>query len=92
LTILFIQNDCLEFEEKAVKDAKGKKVKKKQAVLRMRKSIGQGRGSGQPGNTDDGSEQVKAEPGEEPSHPRKGKAPTNELHIIVKNEQEMACG
>ena len=55
--IYFIQNDCLEFEEKAVKDAKGKKVKKKQAVLRTRKSIGQGRGSD---DDDDDFKPVKA--------------------------------
>lgn len=57
LTITFIQNDCLDFEEKAVKDAKGKKVKKKQAVLRTRKSIGQGRGSD---DDDDDFKPVKA--------------------------------
>ncbi|KAF8912885.1 DNA topoisomerase II [Gymnopilus junonius] len=34
------EKDCLEFEEKKVKDASGKKVKRKQAVLKTRKSIG----------------------------------------------------
>ncbi|KAF9535792.1 DNA topoisomerase [Crepidotus variabilis] len=39
------ENDCLEFEEKKTKDAKGKKVKRKQTVIRTRKSIGQVKGS-----------------------------------------------
>lgn len=35
-----IYKDCIEFEEKLSKDAKGKKVKRKQAVLRTRGSMG----------------------------------------------------
>ncbi len=51
-----LQKDCIEFEEKASKDAKGKKVKRKQAVLRTRKSIGQGNAS----DSDDEFKPIKA--------------------------------
>ena len=37
-------------------------------------------------NADDGSEQVKAEPGEEPPRAKKGKAPANELPIFGEDE------
>ena len=37
-------------------------------------------------NTDDSSKQVKAEPEEEPSHAKKGKAPVNDLPIFWEDE------
>ena len=40
----------------------------------------------QPVKTDDGSEQVKAEPGEEPLCAKKGRAPANELPIFGEDE------
>ncbi|CAA7271414.1 unnamed protein product [Cyclocybe aegerita] len=50
------ERDCIEFEEKKGKDAKGKKVKRKQAVLRTRKSIGTRRDS----DDDDDFKPIKA--------------------------------
>ena len=51
-----MQKNCIEFEEKGTKDAKGKKVKRKQTVLRTRKSIGQGRSA----ESDDDFKPIKA--------------------------------
>ncbi|KAF8203734.1 type II DNA topoisomerase [Pholiota molesta] len=52
------ERDCIEFEEKKSKDAKGKKVKRKQTVLRTRKSIGQRNGSDD--DDDDDFKPIKA--------------------------------
>jgi DNA topoisomerase-2 len=54
--LTWLQRNCIEFEENQTKDAKGKKVKRKQTVLRTRKSIGQGRSDG----SDDEFKPIKA--------------------------------
>jgi DNA topoisomerase-2 len=54
------QKACREWEDEAVVDSSGKKVKPKQGMLETRKSIGSGKRAGGGGNSDDEVEEEEA--------------------------------
>ncbi|KAJ3510178.1 hypothetical protein NLJ89_g4828 [Agrocybe chaxingu] len=83
------ERDCILFEEKKSTDAKGKKVKRKQAVLRTRKSIGTRRDS----DDDDDFKPIKAaaarrKPAAAPES-RKAVAGPSKVKEEVKKEDEV---
>lgn len=77
------QKDCIEFEEKATKDATGKKIKRKQTVLRTRKSIGADKGS----DDDDDFKPIKAAAlKRKPAEPKKAAKGKDEDRVPKKED------
>ncbi|PPQ95649.1 hypothetical protein CVT26_008678 [Gymnopilus dilepis] len=78
------EKDCLEFEEKKVKDANGKKVKRKQTTLKTRKSLGTRDDS----DDDDDFKPIKAPAKRKPAEPKKPAATAKGKEKAKEEEDE----